>query len=214
MADVSEQCLCAFEDGRKEDALMLLSKGKQPEQELVSWAAFHGWQDVCQELVKCYGLSPSDALEFFGGSRPLHLACRMGRAQVVSYLLTLRSVVLTVNEDDGYGQSALDRALYSEDLTVIELLMREPSVKSKPKQYLPSHQFAVLSLLSTMINWSTEFPIRPYFHVFMAGNTAAGKTTLAHAMLKMTDLYSSSHGGWVSGVETLTAGICPMKCPG
>ena len=46
MADLRDLCLRAFEDGRKEDALRLLSKVEQPDPHLVHYSAMHGWLDV------------------------------------------------------------------------------------------------------------------------------------------------------------------------
>ena len=56
MADLSNLCLRAFEDGRKEDALRLLSKVEQPHPHLVHFSAMHGWLDVCRQLVENYHL--------------------------------------------------------------------------------------------------------------------------------------------------------------
>ena len=213
MEDLSEQCRHVFEEGDKEDALRLLSKMQQPDQSLVHFAVWHGWLDVCQQLVEKYSLSPSDEAEVHGCVfRPLHWACTWGRTQVVKYLLSFPSVLLTVNELDSDGMSALGYACHRDRLSVIEVLLSEPSVKMPSK--LHSHNFAVLSLLSRRMNWSDEFPVLPYFRVFMVGNTGAGKTTLTTAMLQLTDLSFSRHGKQVSGVKTLTAGICPSQCSG
>ena len=111
------------------------------------------------------------------------------------------------------GRSPLEWACRYEHLSVIEVLVSEPSVHMP--DYLPSDKFPVLSLLSRRMSGSTEFPITPYFPVFMAGNTAAGKSTLTKAMLQLTQWDRSKHGGeMVTGVKTLTAGICPSQCSG
>ena len=112
-----------------------------------------------------------------------------------------------------YGWSPLEWACRYEDLSVIEVLVSKPSVHMP--NHLPSDKFPVLSLLSRRMSGSTEFPITPYFPVFMAGNTAAGKSTLTKAMLELDPYNHSRHGGrMVTGVKTLTAGICPSKCSG
>ena len=215
MADLTKQCWRAFEHGNKEDALRLLPKVQQPDQHFVHYATWHGWRDVCQQLVEKYQLSPSNEADILGGrDRPLHLACSSGRVEVVKYLLTLPSVLLTVNECDGGGLSALDLACTHEHLSVIKLLLKEPLVRI-PNHHLLSDKFSVLSLLCRRVIWSTEFPCRSYFPVFMAGNTAAGKTTLTKAMLQLTQYNRSRHDGeTVTGVKTLTAGICPSQCSG
>ena len=221
MADLREPCRLAFASGRKELALRSLAQGQQPHPHVVHWAARHGWHDLCRQLVESYNLSPSDkAAIFIGGvmCRPLHLACAYGRVEVVKYLLTLPPVMFTVNERDGDGVgvgawSAIEWACRFEHLPVLELLLNEPSVLMP--SHLHSDDFFVLSLLSRRISWSTEFPVKSYFPIFMAGNTAAGKTTLTTAMLQLTQFSHSRHGDkMVTGVKTLTAGICPSRCSG
>ena len=217
MADLREPCRRAFEDGHKDDALRLLAQVRQPYQDFVHWAAIHGWQDLCQQLVENYNLSPSDGADIFGYGfmrRPLHRACINGRVEVVEYLLTLPSVMLTVNEGDGgYGWSALEWACKYEHLSVLELLLSEPSIHMPTN--LLSDNFDILSFLSRRISWRSEFSVMSYFHVFMVGNTAAGKTTLTEAMLQLADDSRSRHGGkMVSDVKTLTAEICPSQCSG
>ena len=169
--------------------------------------------------MESFNLNPSDEADIFGYGfmfRPLHLACRYGRVEVVKYLLTLPPVMLTVNEGVGgvgVGWNALDWACWGEHLSVLELLLNEPSVHVPDR--LPCDSISILSLLSRRISWSTEFPVRSYFHVFLAGNTGAGKTTLTTAMLHLTQFSRSRHGGkMVSGVKPLTAGICPSQCSG
>ena len=216
---MGNRCLRAFQDGRKEDALRLLSKVEQPDPQLVHYAARNGWQDLCQQLVENYNLSPSDEADIDGDGvmyRPLHMACMYGRVEVVKYLMTLPPVMLTVNEGIGVGNggwNAIEWACRREHLSVLELLLNKPFVHIP--NYLPSNKFTVLSLLSKRMSGSTEFWIGPYFPVFMAGNTAAGKTTLTKAMLQMTQYSHSRYGSKkVTGVKTLTAGICPSQCSG
>ena len=214
MAVLREKCWCAFAYGHREDALILFQKLDidQLHQDLVYWAVKHGWVDIVQELVEKHHLSPSEKVDSIGGQRPLHKACMMGSVEMVKYLLTCPSVLLTVNEEYG-DRSALDLACGNAHLSVIELLLKEPSVHMPNKQ-LHSDDFAVLSLLSTKMKWSTEFPIMPYFPVFMAGNSAAGKTTLTEAMLQLSHPSLSGHDRMVSAIKTLTAGICPSQCSG
>ena len=105
MADPREQCRCAFVNGRKRDALRLLSEVEQPDPDLVHLSAYCGWEDVCRQLVENYNLNPSPeaTIPIIGGidkPRPLLLACAYGRVEVVKYLLTLPAVMLTVNERD------------------------------------------------------------------------------------------------------------------
>ena len=208
--DISEQCLCAFRYCQKEDALRLLPKVQQPHQDLVLYAAKHGWHDILQDLIENYYLSSTDKGVIFSRHGPLQIACAYNRAEVVKYLLTFPSVLLTVNDEDDDGMSALDHACYSVCPAAIEMLLTEPSV-CMPNKKLYNHRFAILSLLSSKMNWSTELYINLHFPVFMAGNSGAGKTTLTTVMKRLTEYRYSDP---VSEVKTLTAGICPTRCSG
>ena len=217
MVELREWCLRAFEHGRKEEALRLLSKVEQPEPVLVHWSAYRGWPDVCRQLVEIYKLSPSDEAGLLGGGfmrRPLHWACECCQVEVVKYLLTLPTVKHTVNECGGDGLSALELACGNLHMSVIEVLVSEPSVHMP--NHLDRNNLDILSLLSRIrTSETTEYPITAYFPVFMAGNTTAGKTTLTKALLQLTQQSRSRHGGdMVTGVKTLTAGICPSQCSG
>ena len=218
MADVRKQCLRAFFNGQKEVARKLLPTVPHPQSladpgnwTVVHYAAMHGWHDICQLLVEQYNMCPTDK-DVYGWS-PFHRACWCVSATVVSYLLSLPTVLPTINDGDMNGWSGLDYACYHEHLPVIQILLKEPSIIMTSNK-LPSHNFAVLSLLSNRIKWSTKFDIEPYSRVFMAGNSGAGKTTLTTAMLSLDSSSCISHKGQVAVVKTLTAGICPSKCSG
>ena len=217
MADLRQQCLDAFYIGQEDVTWKLLPKVHQPQtvkddrnRTLLHFAAWHDWHNLCQILIENYHLNPTEKTK--RGATPLHWACLNGSAQVVKYLLTLPALLLTVNDEDVFGWSAFDRACGCGHLPVVEILLTEPSLNLATK-HLPVDKFSVLSLLSSRIEWTTQFTLYPYFRVFIAGNSAAGKTTLATAIVNL-DHYSSQHGGWVSEVKTLTAGICPTQCSG
>ena len=115
MADVREQCLDAFIYGQEEKARKLLPTVQHPQsltdsdnRTLLHWAALHGWHDMCHLLVDHYKLCPT-VKDVYGWS-PLHWACVHGRATVVSYLLSLPTVLPTINDKDVDGRSALDWA--------------------------------------------------------------------------------------------------------
>ena len=166
---------------------------------------------MCRLLVEQYKLCPTAKDD--GGWSPLHFACFYDSATVVSYLLSLPTVLPTINDEDVFGESALDRACVWKRLPVIKLLLKEPSI-ILPTNQLPSDKFSILSLFSKRIEWSTEFDIKPYSHVFMAANSGAGKSTLTSSILTLDPSSCISHDGQESEVKTLTAGICPTQCSG
>ena len=217
MVDIQNQCLGAFVNEEKEVAAKLLPTELHPRsltttdnRTLLHLAAENGWDDICRLLVEQYHLSATSK-DGYGWS-PLHLACQHGREAVVSYLLSLPTVQSTINDEGVFRMSALDSACSNEHTSVMKLLLRQPSILM-PTNKLLSDKFPVLSLLANRIEWNTEFPIKPYFRVFMAGNSGAGKTTLTTAMLRLDPSSTVSHDDQVS-VKTLTAGICPIQCSG
>ena len=224
MADIGQSCLRAFINAERNRTHELLQLVQQPQnlkdddnRSLLHWAAIHGWHDICQILIEKYHLNAT--AKTISGYTPLHIACLFGREQVVKHLLSLPTVLPTVNDEDVGGWTALDLACANGQLPVIEMLVREPSVHM-PIKRLRNSDFAILSLLSTRMEWSTVFHIRPLFRVFMAGNSAAGKTTLTTAMQSLaSSIFTPPQRqqqchGLVTGVKTLTAGVCPTPCSG
>ena len=201
MADVKEKCLLAFKNGDKEKVIKLLPKIQQPQNTtffsfgcnnctLVHLATRWGWDDVCQLLVETYHCDPTAKGEW--QRSPLHWACNFGHVRMVNYLLRLPNVTKTINDKDMLGYTPLYLACTRARLEVIEALLRVPSIA---------------------IEWKTEYFIGPYFNIFMTGNSGAGKSTLAALLVELTQ-YSPSRHGKVSGVKTLTAGVCHMQCDG
>ena len=107
MGNVSQRCLRAFKDGQEEVARKLLPTVPHPQSladsdnsSLLHLAAWHGWHDMCRLLVEKYNVCPTD--KNVKGWSPLHLACFNCRATVVSYLLSLSTVLPTINDKDEY----------------------------------------------------------------------------------------------------------------
>ena len=218
MADIEEKCLDAFQYDEKEVALELLSEVHQPQNvksdhkwTLLHYAAKYGWGDICQALIQNHGLDPTDKTDL--GYSTFHVACLYGKPEVVEYMLTLDAMLSIVNDEDNHGRSALYMACTKKHLQVIKMLLKEDSIIT-PTKRLPSDNFDVLLLLSSKMDWNTEFCINPYFRVFMAGNSAAGKTTLTNVMQKLTVLGPARQHDPVTEVKALTAGVYPTQCSG
>ena len=220
MADVSEKCLLAFKYGDKNKVIELLPKMQQPQNTtfrfldwgscaLVHLAAFHGWDDMCQILVETYHCDPTAKND--EQRSPLHLACRYDHVRVVDYLLRLPNVTRTINDNDIDGHTPLYYACKYAHFEVLEALLRVPSI-AIPTEDLTYFKFSVVSVLASRRDWwKTECFILPYFNIFMTGNSGSGKSTLATLLVELTQGIPSQHGK-VSGVKTLTAGVCHMQC--
>ena len=201
MEDVREKCLLAFDNGDKEKVIKLLPKMQKPQNTtfcylflnnctLVHFATRWGWDDVCQLLVQTYNCDPTAKDD--RQSSPLHWACFYGYVRVVDYLLRLPNVTRTINDKDKDGDTPLNLAFNNTYTEVVEALLEVPSIA---------------------IDWKTESFILPYFNIFMTGNSGSGKSTLAALLVELSQNSPSQHGK-VSGVKTLTAGVCHMQCDG
>ena len=220
MADVRKECVYAFKNGDKEMVKKLLPKLHQPQYvkvrfycndcTLVHCAAKWGWDDICQLLVETYDCDPTAKSTW--QQSPLHWACTHGHVTVVNYLLRLPNVMRTINDKNVYGRTPLYLACRCAHLEVIKTLLRVSSI-TIPTEQLTRFNFAVLSMLANRIDWNTKCCIQPYFSVFMTGNSGAGKSTLATLLVELARDIPSQHGQ-VSGVKTLTAGVCHMQCGG
>ena len=238
---MEEECLDAFESGKKEQALKLLPKLSNPETVRVSctymllfctgmckmkisdWtllhqAAWYGWEDVCKLLVEKYNCDPTAVDDH--GTRPLHVACRSGSETSVKYLITLPSVLRRINDNDTNGRTPLHWACLGSHHSVIEILLETNAVKMTEEdedgrttlKVMSNYTYGVLNKFTNKIDWSTQLPVKSFFSVFLVGNSGAGKSTLAAAMLELT--MSPTQHGRISNVKELTAGIVPTQCQG
>ena len=231
MAGVEEKILFRF--GNKEKTLKLLPKLRSPETirnccypwrgyTLVHHAAWNGWEDVCKLLVEKYNCEPTavDA----DGSSPLHVACAFcfGNEAVVKYLVSLPSVLRRINEKDNYSRTSLYTVCSQDNLAILEILLETNLVniaegntlgRMTPFQILSEYGYNVLSRVANKIDWSPQLNVKSFFNVFLVGNTAAGKSTLAATMLELTRYIPTQHGR-ISNVKELTAGVVPTQCKG
>ena len=159
-------------------------------QVFIHLATFWGWDDICQLLVKTYNFDPTAKDD--NQRNPLHWACFHGHVRLVDYLLRLPNVTRTINDKDTYGCTPLYLACRHAHFGVVETLLRVPFIA---------------------IDWKTEYDMEPYFNIFMTGSSGSGKSTLAALLVELTQ-YSPSQHGKVSGVKTLTVGVCHMQCKG
>ena len=231
---MEKECLDAFLYGSREVALKLLPKLSNPETvidscnsgiKLIHLAALRGWGDVCKLLVEEYNCEPTAVDD--EGRNPLHVACRYGIEESVKYLVTLPSVLRRINDKDPLnGYTPLHFAcmwgVVNGSGSVIEILIETDAVNITqedkygytPMEILSKHPYDVLTKVSNIIDWSTQLPCsQVLFSVFLIGNSGAGKTTLAAAMLELTR-YAPTQHGQVSNVEELTAGIVPTQSRG
>ena len=92
--DVEQQCYDAFNKGRRDEALGLLKKVKNPRKvkstsnfSLLHCAAYHGWLDVVKQLINDHQYNPDCKDD--GGNTPLSKARSNGKKPVVDYLETV-----------------------------------------------------------------------------------------------------------------------------
>ena len=230
MADVEKECLDAFCFGKKEEALKLLPKLCSPDTvrdsrdawkgyTLVHHAAYNGWEDLCKLLVEECNCEPTTADD--KGWRPLHLACFFSREAVVKYLISLPSVLRRINDKDNMGQTPLHLACFLGNLAIVEILLETNSANlaeenifgCSPFEALSNKCYCMLSGVANKIDWNTQLRVKSFFNVFLVGNTAAGKSTLAATMLELTRDAPTQHGR-ISKVKELTAGVVPTQCKG
>ena len=230
---VEKECLDVFGSGSKEEALKLLPKLSNPKTvidsrddwkgwRLIHHAAYRGWGGVCKLLVEQYDCEPT-AVDDEGRS-PLHIACSVGRAKSVEYLITLPSVLNRINDKDsttngftplhwtcvgGACNSVIEILLSSNCVSILKVDRFERT----PLEVLSNYTYDVLHIFANITDWSTQLPVKSFFNVFLVGNSGAGKSTLAAAMLELTG-YDATQHGQISSVEEITEGIVPMQCQG
>ena len=230
MAGVEKDCLDAFYYENKNEVLKLLPKLRSPEtirdsrygwegSTLVQHAAGIGWDDVCKLLVKDYKCDSTTAAE--NGASPLHTACVFGKVATVKYLISLPSVMRRINDKDKMSNTPLHYACLRCKFAVTEILLETNSVNITeennegltPIEMLRNYSYNKFTRLARKIDWNTQLLVKSYFNVFLLGNSAAGKSTLAAVMLELTRDAPTQHGQ-ISNVKELTAGVVPTQCKG
>ena len=233
MASVEEECLNAFNcaNGGKYKVLKLLPKLRNPESvrdnshlgwkgcTLVHRAARRDWDDVCKLLVEQYNCDPTTESDRLVS--PLHTACDYGSVASIKYLLSLPSVLRRINDKSVDGNTPLHCACLNDNLATTEILLNTNSVNITEKnnegltpiEMLHRYSYNQFAQFVKIIDWSTQFMVKSSFNVFLVGNTAAGKSTLAAAMLELTRDAPTQHGR-ISNVKELTAGVIPTQCEG
>ena len=87
------ECLKAFQDGQKEEAVRLLSLAvdlhnltDSTGRTVLHLACYHGWTEVVMKLVNDYRFDPT--CTDMAGNTPLHTACKHGDMKLVRYLIS------------------------------------------------------------------------------------------------------------------------------
>ena len=230
MFGVRKECLDAFYYRDKEKALKLLPQLRNPETirdsregcqgfTLVHHAAYNGWADVCKLLVDEHKCDPTTVDD--DGWSPLHDAIAFGRQATVKYLISLPSVLRGINNKNNNGDTPLHLACRYGNFATIEILLETNSVNITeennkgltPIEMLRSYSYRMFTRLADKINWTTQLLVKSFFNVFLVGNSAAGKSTLAAVLLELTRTIPTQHGQ-ISNVKELTAGVVPTQCDG
>ena len=224
------ECINAFYRKNKEEVLKLLPKLHNPDTvvdsrtplegyRLTHHAVWNGWDDVCKLLVETYECDPTSVNSC--GRSPLHIACLSGHEASAKYLLSLPSVLSRINDRDSLGCTPSHYAHHIDNLGVFEVLLETNSVNFTqedgrgitPFELLSNYGYNALSRAADQIDWSTQLQVQSFFNVFLVGNSAVGKSTLAAALLELTRLRPTQHGR-VSNVKELTAGVVPTRYKG
>ena len=209
---------------------MLLPKLRSPESTrnsycrwegstLLHFAVRRGWEDVCKLLVEKYNCRPTTVND--DDQSPLHVACLLGNEAIVKYLLTIPSVLRRINDKDNRGQTPLLLACLRREFAIAVILIEtnlvniteENTFGRTPFEILCKDGYNALSRVANKIDWSTQLKVGSFFNVFLVGNTAAGKSTLAATLLELTRYVPTQHGR-ISNVEELTTGIVSTQCEG
>ena len=186
---------------------------------LLHHAADNGWEDVCKLLVEKCKCDPTSVDHY--GQSPLHIACWLGSAASVKYLLSLPSVLREIDAKDKFGRTPLNFACMCKRFAAIESLLETNSVNLTemdkfgytPFEILLNEGYSALSRVANQIGLNTQLPVKSFFKVFLVGVFGAGKSTLAAAMVELTKDASTQYGQILNAKEFPT-GIVPRKCCG
>ena len=148
------------------------------------------------------------------GRTPLHFACSSGKLDIVKFLVEECHCDPFRGKDED-GDTPLHLAArwgYNDDVLLF-LLSHIPPLKlvsSVIKHYW------YCTFLEVFIKCRTEYPLESAFKIFVLGNHAAGKSTLAKVIENEITSFFGSFAGQLrniseSAVVPLTAGIIPVS---
>ena len=226
---IEEECLRAFIDGRKEEAIKTLPFVVNPDdikdyymQTILHWACYHGWIEIVIMLISEYQFDPM--CRDNAGNTSLHMACRQKENLSMSqYLIDeCRCDPMSKNNDGNTALHVVCR--YSPPcLPVIEYIVStgkiDPLSKNKLGQtplMLVDQTFKenVKAVFAKFGRIQISHPVNSYVNVVLLGNPGVGKSTLAQVIIqRASGVFASIRGlfQYVKGVEFYTAGIIPSK---
>ena len=129
MASVEDKCLQAFVNGRKEEAIRLLSVVVNPHelknkdrQTGLHWACYYGWIEIVTKLINEHQFDPM--CRDRNGNTPLHQACsQKGNLLIIQYLINdCRCDPMSKNN---VGDTPLHVACKNRDIEMVQYLIRE-----------------------------------------------------------------------------------------
>ena len=165
---------------------------------------------ICEQ--KCHPNSRSK-----NGSTPLYCASQNGHMDIIQYLVTELGCDPTIVDFE--CRTFLHWACYYGLSDMVQWLLHNTQVDLMAKDIygntcidLANDHYKVLKIFQPLVDSSRNFPIHKFGKTVLAGNSAAGKTTLAKVIAKRAAKQSIT---WLDSkkkikkAETHTAGIVP-----
>ena len=126
---IEDECLRAFKDGRKEEAIKTLTYVVKPVevkdyymQTILHWACYHGWVDIVMMLINEFQFDTT--CRDSDGNTSLHMACRKkGNLTVIQYLIN--ECHFDPMSKNYHGNTPLHLACKNKNMHVIRYLINE-----------------------------------------------------------------------------------------
>ena len=138
------ECLKAFQDGQKEEAVRLLSLAvdlhnltDSTGRTVLHLACYHGWTEIVMKLINDYRFDPT--CTDMAGNTPLHTACKHGDMKLVRYLISECRCDLMFKNNK--GNTSLHIACRYRDIEMVRYLSSEcEPISMNNKGSTPLHE--------------------------------------------------------------------------
>ena len=177
-------------------------------------ACSYSHSNIIQYLISEVHCNPSCVNK--RGSTPLHIACgNYSPLNIIRYLIS--EALCNPSCEDNNGYTPLHCACVCGKASVVKYILSTgrvnplaEDIRGHTPLYYATGNYDIIKLFQPFIDCSRDFPVHTFTKLILAGDSGAGKTTIAQLIKLLANRASSAVTvDCVADVQCFTAGIIP-----